>query len=131
MERYVWAANAVVASHFALTLFVIAGPILVFIGRDRGWKWTLNFWLRFVHILFIAIVVAEAWLGTACPLTVLELWLRKKGGQEVPNREFISHWTEQLFGFPSPPWVLTVVYTLFYGVVVWTWWKVPPREETM
>lgn len=128
MDRiYPLAADAMMFLHFAFTAFVIVGPILVFLGRRNRWDWVHGFWFRSLHLGSIIFVLGESLLAIECPLTVWEHWFRRQAGQDVTQTEFISHWTEQWFGFRTPPWTLTVVFTCFATFVLWTWWKVPPE----
>jgi hypothetical protein len=80
------------------------------------------------HLAAIAVVVAQAWLGATCPLTGLELWLRAKARQGTYSGSFIEHWLQRLLYYEAPPWVFTVVYTVFGLAVVAAWRWFPPRS---
>ena len=69
-------AEAVLALHFAIVLFVVGGLVVIIVGNVRGWHWVNSVWFRLLHLAAIVIVVAEVWLGITCPLTTLETWLR-------------------------------------------------------
>lgn len=120
-------ADAVLLSHAALVAFVVLGLPLVWLGNARGWAWVNRRWLRGLHLLAIAVVVAESWLGIECPLTTLEAWLRLQAGQPVHGQGFIAHWVGRLLFYTAPGWVFTTVYTAFGALVAWTWWRWPPR----
>jgi hypothetical protein len=62
-------ADAVLAVHLALVVFVVGGLILIVAGNLAGWDWVNRPALRLLHAAAIATVVAEAWFGVACPLT--------------------------------------------------------------
>jgi len=80
-----------------------------------------------MHLAAIAVVVAEAWFGTVCPLTSLEMWLRVKARATIYTGNFIEHWLQRILYYEAPAWVFTLGYSLFGVVVVVTWWYFPPR----
>ncbi len=120
-------ADGVLLLHAALVVFVVAGPLLVMLGAARAWFWTAQRGWRRLHLLAIAIVVVEAWLGIECPLTTLEAWLRLQAGQPLHGQGFIAHWVGRLLFYEAPAWVFTLVYSGFALLVAWTWWRWPPR----
>jgi polyferredoxin len=120
-------ADAVLAVHVAVVLFVVAGLGLVVAGNLRGWRWVNRRWFRALHLATIAVVVAEAWLGIVCPLTTLEMWLRVRGGGPAYGGAFVQHWLQQLLYWDAPAWVFVLAYTAFGAVVAWTWWRWPPK----
>lgn len=120
-------ADAVLLLHAALVAFVVLGLPLVGLGNARGWSWVNSRWLRGLHLLTIAVVVGESWLGIECPLTTLEAWLRLQAGQDTHGQGFIAHWVGRLLFYEAPAWVFTSVYTGFGLLVAWTWWRWPPR----
>src|SRR5690606_38517008 len=67
---YRLAADAVVVIHFAYAASVVLGLALILIGIPLRWRWIRNRWFRLVHLAMIGTVVAEAWAGIVCPLTV-------------------------------------------------------------
>lgn len=121
------AADAVVVFHAAYVLFVVAGLLLVWIGAWRGWEWVRNRWFRGIHLAMILIVIVEAWFGIVCPLTTLENWLRRAGGEQAYAGDFIARWVHDLLFFELPPWVFTVCYSVFGLAVLAAVWFVPPR----
>jgi hypothetical protein len=120
-------ADAVLLLHAALVLFVLSGPLLVMLGAWRDWRWTRRALWRCLHLLAIAIVVAESWLGLECPLTTLEAWLRLQAGQIVQQQDFIAFWVGRLLFYDAAAWVFTLIYSGFALLVLWTWWRWPPR----
>ena len=66
-------ADAVLALHVAVVLFVVGGLVLVIAGNRAGWHWVNHWWLRLAHLAAIAYVAAQAWWGLECPLTTLEM----------------------------------------------------------
>ncbi len=119
-------ADAVLALHVAIVLFVVGGLVLVIAGNFRGWRWVNRLWFRLAHLGAIAVVVAEAWFAITCPLTTLEMWLRAKGAEATYGGSFIEHWLQRLLYYDAPGWVFTLMYSLFGLLVLATWWYFPP-----
>lgn len=120
-------ADAVLLLHFAIVLFVVGGLALVLLGHAARWRWVDNGWVRAAHLLAIAIVVLQAWLGRVCPLTALESWLRAQAGMAGYQRSFVETWVQRILYYDAPPWVFTLAYTAFAVLVVLAWWRFPPR----
>ncbi len=121
-------ADAVLTLHAGLVLFVVLGLGLILLGGGRGWRWVRNRWFRLAHLAAITVVVAQAWLGVICPLTTLEIWLRRRAGQGAYDGSFIEHWLQELLYYQAPAWVFIVLYTAFGSLVLASWWWVPPRR---
>jgi Protein of Unknown function (DUF2784) len=120
-------ADTVLVLHLAIVLFVVGGLVLVVVGNFAKWRWVNGLWFRWVHLAAIGVVVAQALLGVACPLTTLEVWLRAQAQMGVYSRGFIEHWVHSLLFYTAPPWVFTLIYSVF-GLLVWVAWVVfPPR----
>lgn len=126
---YKLAADLVVVLHAGYVAFVVLGQLAVLIGMLCRWAWIRNPWFRWLHLTAIAIVVVEALLGIVCPLTTLETWLRKRGGEAAYSGDFVGYWVHELLFFDAPPWVFTLVYAAFGLVVLATLWLVPPRGK--
>jgi hypothetical protein len=131
-------AHAVLLLHVAVATFVVGGLIAVVVGnvghwrnqRNSRWQWWINaLWFRLAHLLAIAVIVAETWLGVVCPLTTLEMWLRDHSGGDSYRRGFVEHWLRQLLYFDAPPWVFGLGYTVFAVLVLTSWWVFPPRSK--
>lgn len=121
-------ADAVLLLHLAVVAFIVLGLPLILVGGRRGWRWVRRRWLRLLHIAAIAVVVAQAWLGRYCGLTVLESWLRRQAGQPAYERSFVAHWVHRLLYHDAPMWVFALLYTLFGLLVLWAWRRYPPGE---
>ena len=118
---YLALADSLLVVHFAFVAFVVVGFILILAGLWRGWKWVRNFWFRIFHLLAIGIVVAQTWLGKACPLTVWESTLRAKAGAAGYNVDFLQYWLHKILYFNAPAWVFTLAYTVFAALVLLVW----------
>jgi len=118
-------ADALLAVHFLVATFIVAGLVLVWLGAALGWQWTRNPWFRYLHLGAIAFVAAEAVVGVACPLTVWEDLLR--GG--VRPESFVGRWVQRLLYYQAPEWVFTAAYVLWTAATLLTLWLVPPRRR--
>ena len=125
---YRLAADLVLAVHTSFVVFVIFGLLLILIGGVRDWSWVRNPWFRMGHLLVIGVVVAQAWLGTICPLTTLEMTLRSRAGDAVYRGSFMAHWMESFLYYEAPLWVFAICYTAFGLLVVVSWVRIRPRR---
>lgn len=119
-------ADVVLTLHAAVVVFVVGGLLLVVVGNRRRWRWVNALWFRLAHLGAVAFVVAEAWLGLTCPLTLLEMWLRTKAHAATYRGSFIEHWLQQLLFYAAPPWAFVLAYSLFAVLVAACWWRFPP-----
>lgn len=124
---YRLAADAVLVLHVAVVAFVVSGLVFVVIGNLRNWRWVNVPWFRLAHLGAIALVVAEAWLGVACPLTTLEMSLRARAGATTYGGSFVEHWLHRALYYEAPSWVFALGYSLFGLLVVAAWWYFPPN----
>src|SRR5208283_4559700 len=69
-------ADTVVAVHFLIVLFIVAGLPLVYLGVSLKWAWVRSRGWRALHLGAILFVAAESLLGITCPLTAWEDALR-------------------------------------------------------
>lgn len=125
------AADVVLALHVLFVVFVIAGLVFVFLGGLRGWRWVRNRRFRILHLAAIAIVVIQSWIGIICPLTTIEMALRRHAGDATYSGAFIAHWLEDILYYRAPAWLFIVCYSVF-GVLVaasWFWVRPDPRHE--
>lgn len=120
-------ANVVLGVHVGFVVFVVLGLLLIVSGNWLGWRWVNNLWFRLAHLATILVVVAEAWLGIICPLTALEMWLRRQGGASSYAGSFIEYWLQSVLYFDLPPWVFILAYSLFAALTLACYWVFPPR----
>jgi hypothetical protein len=121
------AADLVLVVHASFVAFVVFGLVLIIVGKVLAWSWVRNRRFRVVHLACIGIVVAQSWLGVICPLTTLEMTLRRRVGAPAYEGSFISHWFGELLYYQAPAWVFTTAYTLFGSLVLISWYWVRPR----
>lgn len=124
---YLLAADTVLLAHVLFVGFVIAGLVLVLVGKPLRWGWIRNPWFRVLHLAAIGIVVVQSWFGVICPLTTIEMTLRERAGDAVYAGSFVAHWLESILYYRAPAWVFAVVYTTFAVLVVLSWFWVRPR----
>ena len=123
-------ADAVLVVHLAVVVFVLVGLVAVVVGNLAAWRWVNSLLFRALHLAAIGVVVLQAWLGQACPLTTLESWLRLQGGGAAYRTSFLEHWVSAVLFYEAPTWVFTVAYSVFAVVVLASWWYFPPRRAT-
>ncbi len=123
-------ADTVLLIHSAFVAFVVFTVPCIYLGKALHWQWVRIYWLRVAHLAGICIVAAQAWAGVICPLTHLEMWLRRKGGLEAYTQSFIEHWLQRVLYWDFPAWVFIAMYTLFAALVVGTWLLVPPQKRS-
>jgi hypothetical protein len=117
-------ADAVLLTHFAFVLFIVAGFALILLGGLLGWRWVRNRAFRIVHLGAMVFVALESLVGIACPLTILEDALRG----EAVHSGFIARWVARLLYYDLPGWVFTAVYVAFAALVALAWRWVPPSR---
>lgn len=81
-----WAADLVVLIHFLYIVFLIAGPIL-FLRWRRA---------RRVHLAAVCLAVLIQGFAFLCPLTALEVWLRRGRLPVGGEPTFIARYIEPL-----------------------------------
>lgn len=123
------AADAVLLVHVLFVVFVVAGLACVLAGGWRGWAWVRHRGFRLAHLAAIGVVVAQAWLGVVCPLTLLEQALRERAGGATYGGAFIAHWLERLLFYAAPWWVFATAYSAFALLVLIAWRCVPPHPR--
>lgn len=128
MPPFALLADTVLVIHFAVVVFVVGGLVAVVAGNTCGWRWVNRLAFRVAHLVAIAAVAAQAWLGVLCPLTTLEMWLREQAGGGTYRESFIEHWVQRLLYVDAPWWVFVWAYTLFGLLVVGAWWRYPPQR---
>ena len=97
-------ADSVVLLHVCFVVFVVAGGLLALRWRRMAW----------VHV---PCAVWGAWIefaGWICPLTPLEIWLRRRAGEAGYESGFIEHYILPVL-YPSE---LTRSTQLVLGIVV-------------
>ena len=132
MNLYRIGADLVLILHTGVIVFIAIGLLAILLGVALRWQWVRNFYFRAAHLLSIGYVVAQAFLGVACPLTILENELRVRAGQAAyAEAGFIQFWLHRFIFFDAEPWVFSLAYTLFGLAVAATMWLAPPRKPSV
>ena len=109
-------ADVTVVVHFLFVLFVIGGAILV-------WRYPRLVWVHLPAALWGAFIEFAGWI---CPLTPLENWLRKQGGEQPYARSFVEQYLIPVL-YPESltqtvQWVLgglvVLINVIFYTLIV-------------
>lgn len=119
-------ADTVLITHVLFVAFVVAGLVGIYAGWFLKWKWVRNRTFRSLHLLAIAIVVFQSWLGIICPLTSWEMALREAAGAEAYSGSFVQYWLQTLLYYSAPDWVFILAYTGFACLVLASWFLVRP-----
>ena len=125
----IWLADAVLVVHALIALFILGGLAAIWIGWGLGWKWIRLRLFRLAHLFAIGVVSTLSLLGLACPLTVLEDWLRNGSVGSLGAQGFIQRWVSRLLYYDVSTWVFTLAYVVFALAVLLTWRLVPPRRR--
>jgi hypothetical protein len=80
------AADAILVAHFAFVLFAVLGAFLVL-------RWPRLVWLHIPAVVWAAFVEFS---GRPCPLTPLEVILRRQAGDAGYAGDFIEHYVASL-----------------------------------
>jgi len=128
-DTYLLLADAVLLLHVSVVLFIVGGQLFILLGALCGWQQARNFRFRALHLAAIVVVALQAWLGVLCPLTTLEMALRRTAGVAAYEESFIAHWLSRVLYYDLPGWVFVLAYTLFGFLVVVSWYWEPPRRN--
>ncbi|MGH8190965.1 MAG: DUF2784 family protein [Rhodanobacteraceae bacterium] len=112
-------AMSILALHFIVIAFNVAGCVLIPIGAWLGWRWVRGFWWRVAHLASLAVVALQALLGRTCFLTIWQGELQ--GASHV--QPLIATWVDRLIYLPLPLWVFEVAYVVVFAYVIalWVW----------
>lgn len=114
---YSVAANLILLVHFAFVLFVVLGGFL-------AWRWRR---LAYFHIPVAIYGIIIEVVGFVCPLTPLEVWLRRQGGGAGYESGFIEHYiTAALYppGLTRPSQFVLAALVLIINAIAYTvWWR--------
>src|SRR5678809_958437 len=111
------AADLVLVVHLAFVLFVVLGGLLA-LRRPR---------VAWIHVPVALYGAAIEFVGFICPLTPLEVWLRRRGGEAGYEGGFIEHYIVAAL-YPKGltrevQLVLGTAVLLLNGIVYFVWWR--------
>jgi len=117
------AADVVLVVHLAFVLFVVLGGLLVL-------RWPRVAW---VHVPVALYGAAIEFIGFICPLTPLEVWLRRRGGEARYSGGFFQHYiTAALYPTGLTREVqlaLGAAVLVLNGIVYAVWLRRRPRRK--
>jgi uncharacterized membrane protein YfcA len=124
-------ADLVLVAHALVALFIVGGFIAIWIGAWLHWKFIRNRMFRLLHLAAICFVALTSIIGVACPLTVLEDWLRTGviGAGMIESEGFIQRWIGSLLYNDFPVWAFTLAYVALALMVIFTWRWIPPSPS--
>lgn len=108
-------ADTVLVVHLAFVLFVVLGGLAAL-------RWPRVAW---VHVPVALYGAAIEFIGFICPLTPLEVWLRRRGGEAGYEGGFIEHYvTAAIYpsGLTREVQVALGATVLVLNAVVYTAW---------
>ena len=106
-------ADAVVLAHLGWILFLIFGAL-------AGRRWRSVKWVHLAALAFAVVLTAGGWI---CPLTHLEVWLRRGvpgAGGGYPGT-FLGYYAERLVYLDVPRWAVLVAVLGIAGLSVWAY----------
>jgi Protein of Unknown function (DUF2784) len=80
------AADLVLVIHLLFILFVVGGAFLT-------WRWPWVVWVHLPAMIYGALI---EFVGFTCPLTPLQNYLARRGGETAYHGGFISHYLVQV-----------------------------------
>ena len=120
-------ADVILLLHGIIVIFVVVGLLLTVVGGLRQWDWIRNRVFRLLQLAIVMVVLIQSLRGRYCPLTYWEMDLRRVAGQDAYDSSFIEYWVSQLIYYDAPGWVFTLGYSVFFSILLLTWWFFPPR----
>lgn len=102
---YLLLADLLVLIHFLFIVFVLLGGILLL-------KWKKLIWLHLPALLWGIFIQFSGWI---CPLTPLEIQLRRLAGTDLYQGGFISHYLVPLI---YPPGLTSDTQWLLGGILI-------------
>jgi len=108
------------------TLFLVAADIVVLIhllwivflvfGMIPGARWA---WVKWTHLGALVFSIFLQLFGWVCPVTHLEVWLRRAGGATPYEGTFIRHYLEQVVYARVPSQALLLGTFLVVAISLW------------
>lgn len=116
-------ADLVVILHLAFILFAVLGGLLVF-----WWKRVVC-----IHIPTVVWAALIMLIGWVCPLTPLENWLRRKGGESGYATSFVEQYILPLIYPSALTWgvqytLALVVLIVNAGIYGWLMWRAKEND---
>jgi hypothetical protein len=121
IDAYRALADLVVVLHMAFVLFAALGGLLAY-------KWLRVAWFHIPAALWAALIEFAGW---ECPLTPLENWLRRMGGEAGYQTSFIEHYLlPVLYPASSTRSLHIALGFLVLGVNLAIYWLILRRQSS-
>ena len=127
--NYSLLADIIVVIHLAYACFVLFGFIGIVIGVWRRWSLIENSPFRITHLICTAFVPLETLLRMTCPLTTLENYFLKASGTSGYERSFIGNLASKILFYDAPEWIFTVIYLALAIMVIFYFFRFPPKQR--
>ena len=106
-------ADIVVVVHFLWILFLVFGSL-------AGVKYRP---VKSIHLAGLGFSIVSQIYGWGCPLTYLEVWLRKRQGASYGyGGSFISHYLEKIIYLEVPGAAIFALTGLLCAFTAWMYW---------
>jgi uncharacterized membrane protein len=114
-------ADVVVFLHFLWIIFLIFGA---FIGRRYKW-------IKRVHIAGLCFALTIQGFGWYCPLTYLEIWLRKMHDPSTSySGSFIINYVQKIVYIELPAKVILIMTIFLVLMSAWLYLHKPKKVRT-
>ncbi|HEX6440131.1 MAG TPA: DUF2784 domain-containing protein [Candidatus Binatia bacterium] len=117
-------ADLVVLVHLGFVVFVGLGGLLMM-------KWPGLIWIHLPAVFWGIVIELSGWI---CPLTPLENWLRRKGGEENYQFDFVAHYLLPMLypqGLTRRSQILLGVLVLLVNVAIYGWVRGKQKGSTV
>ena len=107
-------ADLIVLAHVAFVLFAVLGGLLV----ARWWR------LVWIHLMAAIWAVLVEFFGWVCPLTPLENWFRRTGGQGNYSSDFVAHYILPLLypeGLSRGVQIALGIFVIMINAAIYAW----------
>ena len=123
-------ANMILFFHLFYISYIIIGLLLIYLGYFLKWRFIRNPLFRWTHLAAMGIVIFETLFGIFCPLTEWEAALRRAAGESLSySAGFIPYWIHRLFFYDWPTWVFSLIYGLFFLLMIATIFIIPIHHK--
>ena len=123
-------AQAVLALHMLIALFVIFGMLAIPLGMLRHWAFIYNFGWRIAHISVAAVIALQKLIGQTCFLSVWEFNLLDRAAQGHQQLPLIHTWAIDVMHWNLPLWFFTGLYVIILIYIGWLWYIAPPQRQS-
>jgi hypothetical protein len=127
--NYSLLADIIVVIHLAYACFVLFGFIAIVIGAWLRWSWIKKLPFRIIHLICTVFVPLETILSMTCPLTTLENYFLKASGTSGYERSFIGNLAGKILFYDAPEWVFAVIYFALAIMVIFYFFRFPPKRK--